>query len=300
MTAEELELHDHCHRLAAWSRQYHPGPVTPLRAIYACLEVGLTASSDPEKSAESRMMELAANPGLNIEAVDLYSLAVHFSKLASILVAYLRGNDEPWVKAKAAGDWEPNCYEVGDTLRRVVLIDHWSDQRKMAEVRSWRTVAETSMLNKPMLLNFISIGSTNEGRRVSPWTRTLKHPRNGGMRFAKRGSNADGFTESWIPVWRENSEVTTLDWLGFMQKDGVFDTLVHSIRVPASPRRAEFVADVERIGNAIELLPANPPMTRSACYGISPCKFCDVCHSQKVSTPADFGWIPVGEVTVSR
>lgn len=294
MNAESLENFDRCKRLSAWSRAYLPGRMSPLRALYVCIEHGLTAADAPEKAAEERMLEIAASPGLDIEAVDLYSIAIHYSKLAGILVAYLRGNEGAWKREEAVGEWEPNCYEVGETLRRVVLIDHWSDQRKMAEIRSWRTVAETSMLNKPMLLNFISIGSTAEGRRVSPWSRTLKHPRNGGMRFAKRGAKADGFTESWIPMWREHHEGTTLEWLGGMQADSVFETLVHSIRVPVSPRREEFAADVLRIGCEIDLLAVNPPMTRSACYGISPCKFKDVCHAQKAGTPADFGWVAVG------
>ena len=293
MTAEDLELFDRCRRLSAWSRAYLPGRMSPLRALYDCLAHGLTSAEAPEKPAEERKLQNAASPGLDIEADDHYSIALHNSKLAGILTAYLRGNEGPWVRAKAEGEWEPNCYEVGDTLRRVVLIDHWSDARKMAEIRSWRTVAETSMLNKPMLLNFLSIGSTAEGRRVSPWARTLKHPRNGGMRFAKRGAKADGFTDSWIPVWREHHEGMTREWLGGMQADGVFDSLVHSIRVPVSPRREEFAADVLRIGCEIEALPENPPMTRSACYGISPCKWVDVCHAQKASTPVDFGWIPV-------
>lgn len=291
MDAEALEHYDRCHRLSAWSRQFITPNISPLRALYASLEAGLISPTEPEKAAESHMLELAANPGLDIESVDIYSLAIHYSKLASILVTYLRGNEGPWKKAAPVDGWEPNCYESGDILRRVVLIDHWSDQRKMAEIRSWRTVAETSMLNKPVLLNFISIGSSSEGRRVSPWSRTLKHPRNGGMRFAKRGSKADGFTDSWIPMWREHFEGTTLEWLHLMQQDDVFESLVHSIRVPVSPRRDEFVADVLRIGNEAGLLPENPPMTRSACYGISPCKFVDVCHAQKAGTPADFGWI---------
>lgn len=300
MNAEQLELADRCHRLVAWSNQYEHGRISPLRALYAALEAGLTADEEPEQTAESHIIELAANPGMDIEAVDLYSLAVHYSKLAGILTAYLRAGDAPWVKAAPEGEWEPNCYEVGDTLRRVVLVDHWSDARKMAEIRSWRTVGETSMLNKPMLLNFISIGSTAEGRRVSPWARTLKHPKNGSMRFAKRGQKMDGFTDSWVPMWREHFEGTSLGWLAKMQSDDVFDHLVHSIRVSVSPRREEFTFHVEQIANQIELLPATPPMTRSNCYGISPCKFVDVCHAQKVSTPEDFGWVPVAAVSSAR
>lgn len=285
MDAENLELYDRCRRLCMWSGKYQHGRLSPLRALYGALEAGLTAESDPEKAAEASIIETAANPGLDIEAVDIYSLAIHFSKLAGILTAYLRTGDEPWRKAEPVDGWTPSCYDTGDVLRRVVLIDHWSDQRKMAEIRSWRTVAETSMLNKPMLLNFISIGSSSEGRRVSPWSRTLKHPKNGGMRFAKRGAKSDGFTDSWVPVWRENYEGSTLAWLAAMQSDGVFETLVHSIRVPVSPMWQEFVADVLRIGCELDSLPENPPMSRSNCYGINPCKFVAICHTQKTSTP---------------
>jgi hypothetical protein len=78
-----------------------------------------------------------------------------------------------------------------------------------------------------------------------------------------------------------------------MQSDEVFTDLVHSIRVPVSPRRDEIIRDISRIEREIDSLPANPPMTRSSCYGYSPCRYCEVCHSPKGGTPADYGWFAI-------
>lgn len=285
MNAEDLELFDRCSRLSKWSRTHPRFALSPLRAIYHAIDAGLTAPEDGEKAAETYLIDLAGSPGLDIEVADVYSLAIHYSKLAATLVAYLRGNDKPWAKIITVPGWQSGCYEAGDAIRRIVLIDHWSDQRKMAEIRSWRTVAETSMLNRPMLINFISIGSSSDGRRVSPWSKALKHPKSKQMRFAKRGNKSDGFSESWIPVWREQFESDTKAWLGIMQSDGVFADLVHSIRVPVSPRREEYVRDIARIRVARASLEDNPPMSRSNCYGISPCKFVDTCHASTVIVP---------------
>src|SRR5260370_1312885 len=172
MSADTLERYDRCHRLAAWDSQYLNLRISPLRALYLALSAGLTGD---EKSAENKLMELAANPGIDITGDDLYALAKHYSALATTLTTYLRATDAAWVPVLPTAGWESACYDTPNELRRIVLIDRWTDTRKMAEIRSWRTVAETSKLNRPMLLNFLVIGSAHEGRRVSPWSRTLSH-----------------------------------------------------------------------------------------------------------------------------
>ncbi len=289
MNADTLERYDRCRRLVAWDLQYVNFRLSPIRALYLALDEGLTGGD-----AENKLMELAANPGLDLEGADVYALAKHYAALAATLTTYLR--DTPWVKTQPVQNWTTQCYDSGQELRRVVLVDRWNDQRKMSEIRSWRTVAETSMLNRPMLINFIVIGSTIEGRRVSPWTRTVAHPVSKQIRFAKKSHKIDGFAASWVPVWRENWEGSTLEWLAGMQKDGVFTELVHSVRVPVSPRRDDIVRDINRISDAIASLPRNPPMTRSACYQRTPCRYVDVCHSPKGGTPADHGWFPLSEL----
>jgi hypothetical protein len=294
MNADTLERFDRCRRLVAWDSQYLNLRISPIRALYLALASGLTGD---EKAAENRIMELAAQPGIDVEGDDQYALAKHYAALATILTTYLRATDAAWVPIPAEAGWNTDCYDAGKELRRIVLVDRWNDVRKMSEIRSWRTVAETSKFNKPMLLNFLVIGASHESRRISPWSRTLAHPRSKQIRFAKKSHKSDGFAESWTPVWRENWEGPILDWLGAMQSDGVFADLVHSIRVPVSPRRDEILKDILRIEREIGSLPANPPMTRSACYGFSPCRYVDVCHSPKGGTPADHGWVSISGLT---
>lgn len=296
MDADTLEHYDRCPRLTAWNAQYLNFQLSPIRALYSALTTALTTSTPPEQT----FMDLAINPGVQLEDENAYALAKHYSALVTTLSTYLCADSEPlWTLTAPTSNWTSATFDCGSSLRRLILIDHFTESRKLAEIRSWRTVAETSIYNKPILLNFLSIGTTKEGRRISPWTRTLAHPRSKQIRFAKKYNKADGFSENWLPVWREHWEGSTLDWLKIMQDDNVFDTLVHSVRVPVSPRREEILEDIARLGAEIQSLPPNPPMRRSSCYTFSPCRYINICHGSKPLTPADAGYISLDSLVKS-
>lgn len=293
MNSQQLEDYERCPRLAKWSSEYLSYRVSPLRALYAALDAGLVGNSP-----EDHLMALAANPGLDVQVADVYGVAKHLAKLAEILSFYLRAGGGNWTRMPKKNGWVPDVYEWEDGIRRVVLVDRWSEERKLSEIRSWRTVAEIAELDKPMLMNFLVIGSTSEGKRVSPWSRALSHPKNNQLRFKKKNGSG-GFTESWEQVWRERWPGTTEQWLAKMQSDGVFADLVHSVKVPVSPRREEFKCNIASLREEILALPDNPPMRRSGCYRFGACRFIEVCHGFENKTPAECGWLSLKDLKKS-
>lgn len=295
MNAQDLTDYELCERRMRWTRDYVPFRISLIGALYKGLHAGLT-SKDPETSAKNAVMEAAANPGLDVDGRS-YDLAVHLAHLAGIIAVYLRGKDEPWKLVVPVNGWEPAVYELDERIRRVVLVDHWTDDRKLQEARSWRTVGEICALDRPMLLNAISISQSVNGRRVSHWTRAFTHPQNGHIRFQPK--HVEKFAGSWEKVWRESSQVKTEEWLATMQQDEAFVDLVHSLKIPVPKRRQEFLADMKRMGERIEGLPEVPPMRRSSCMGFSPCIFREVCHGPERKMPEYVGFLPVKALQTS-
>jgi hypothetical protein len=282
MTSSDLETFERCSRLLKWQTDHLQARVKPIAALYAGIEAGVEG-----KSAKDAVMALAASPGLDITGVETYSVAIHLAHLAEILSTYLLAGGSPWTRSGS-------IYECGGDLRRIVLIDRWSEDRKMAEIRSWRTMAEVCRRDAPMLLNFLVIGSSSDNRRISAWTRGWTHPRNFGLRFKKKDGEPMG--EGWTQQWRERSGIPVERWLGKMQSDRSFDDLVHSVRVIVPRRRDDWLRDIERIEREIVALPDNPPMNRGGCYRFSPCVFTEICHGLTFKTPSECGWVKVSDI----
>lgn len=283
MNADRLALYERCPRLLKWEQDHLPSRIKLLAALYAGVEAGVEG-----KDPKDAIMRLAASPGLDIEGQETYSIAVHLAFLAEIISNYLR-SDQKWIR-------DGLIYETNGEYRRIVLIDRWSEDRKLAEIRSWKTMAEVCQRNAPLLLNFIVIGTTHDNRRASPWTRGWTHPKNQGLRFKK--IDGTSFEKGWNQVWRERSGLSTERWLQRLQLDHCFADLVHTVQVNVPRRRTEFLKDIERIEQEIAALPENPPMRRSACYQIgSICQFSECCNGAYNKTPSECGWIKVTDIT---
>jgi hypothetical protein len=290
ISAADLSIYETCTRRYSWSKTFVPFRVSPIAALYEALHAGLTGNG--EADAKNALMKVAGMPGLDVEGASVYDVAVHLSFLAGIVVAYLRGKDGPWQVVKATPEWESACYESPDgRIRRVVLVDRWTEDRKLEEARSWRTVGEICATGREMLLNAITIGSTSKNRRVGHWSRALTHPRNRGIRFKRKTASPSEFAGSWLPVWRENSSVTTEDWLAGMQRDECYEDVVHSLRIGVPARRQEFLEDMARMAKEMAVLPETPPMRRQGCWGFSPCVFAETCHAKEWKSPAEHGWL---------
>lgn len=281
LTSEKLVTYETCPRRFLWTGRYRTR-VTLSRALYIALDAGLRTEKDPERAAENELLAIAASPGLDIVGGDVYAIAMHHAKLAAVLAQALRSAwKSPWVpvdvKEGAGAEWSSACYVTSDGhVRRVALVDSWSDNRRQQEINGWRTVGEVCALGRTVLLTAVTIGNSRDKRRHSAWTRCYRHPRNKTFRFQRKTSEED-FSKTWSPVWREDSGIKTDEWLTQMRADGAIADLVHTVEIPVPKGREAYLEEMKRLAGEMEGLPEVPPMRLSGCYGFSPCPFLGVC-----------------------
>ena len=284
MTTEDFAEHDRCPRFRAYNARYAPFRVSFHFALNDALSIALVAR-DPVLASE-RVLSLAASPGIDFKSNNLYSSVVHHSRLAETLAAYclsIESSSQSPIPAKF-GPFTPQSFLLPDgRLRRIVLTDRWTPEREQMERFSWRTVADTTITNRPMVITAILIGTLRDGYRSSPWTQGFIHPQNGGIRIAKRHGE---FSDSWKKVYREQSSLSALEWLKIMQDDGVFAESVFSITENPPANRAEILEEMAEM--ASEMSSSTPRQTRSACYRFTPCPFLLACSTSR--SPAALGW----------
>jgi hypothetical protein len=278
ISAEKIVTYEICPRRFLWTGLY-PTRISPIRALYMALDAGLRTEKDPERAAENELLAIAASPGLDLDGVNVYAVAMHHAKLAGILAAALRSAwSEPW-KPVEADNWKSACYVTGDgATRRIALVDRWSDDRKQQEIGGWRTLGEVCALDRPVLVTAVSIGVAKEKRRHSAWTRCWRHPRNRTYRFQRKTSTED-FSKTWASVWREDSGIKTAEWLTQMRSDGCMSDLVHTVQVPVPRGNNEYLGEMARIADEMTSLPKVPAMRLAGCHGWHPCPFLGVCPS---------------------
>ena len=296
ITSEKLVTFELCPRRFAWTGSYHTR-VSLTRALHLSLDAGLRTAKDPERAAESEFLAIAAQPGLDVYGGDVYSCAMHHAKLASIVAVALRSAwPDPWtlidpVDLPGGHEWHSAAYDAGDGhVRRVALVDRWSDDRKQQETSGWRTLGEVCALDRPLVLTAVSIGASQDKRRHSAWTRCWRHPRNHTFRFQRKTSK-EGFGETWAPSWREDAGLSTADWLTQMRADGCMTDLVHTVQVPVPKGRDAYRAEMARLADEMAGLPVVPAMRLAGCHSFSPCPFIGVCPDTK---PERFGFAPRG------
>lgn len=290
ISSEQLAIMEICQRRRAWQERYESFRVSLVGALYRALAVGLTTEKDPEKEAENALLAIAASPGLDFEGPTVYSVAVHMSKLAGILAVALRNLGPAWSIFPGTSSWTSACYDSGDgEPRRVVLVDRWTDDRKAQEATGWRTVGELVSLDRSIFLTSVEIGTSRLGHRISPWTRAYRHPKNQTCRFRKL-HGGEKFGKEWLPVWREDCELKTKEWLDLMAKDGCMDAIQTSrIGMPARPER--YLGEIRRMTADMDR-PGTPPMRLAGCYDklSGPCQFLGVCHGAKEADPARYNF----------
>lgn len=303
--AEKLSAYDGCPRRSVWQERYQLPRISVVGALYRALDAGLKASEHPDRAAENQFMSLAARPGLAVVGRDVYSLAVHHAKLAAIVTLALRSAFRgPWSvfpaqdEVKVAQEeisWRSGLYDAGNGIpRRIVLVDRWSDERRATELRSWRTLGETSILQRPILVTAVTIGASKDGRRHSAWTKCYRHPRNKVFRFKRKNGHED-FGANWNIEWRENSGIPVEDWLTQMRKDDAIAEHVQTEEAPQHPRSAAFRMEIGRMVHEMKRWKErsdSPPMRLSGCYAFTPCPFLDVCYGIRGATPDVYGFVP--------
>lgn len=289
ISAENLVQIETCKRRFEWSRKY-PTRISLVGALYSALKAGLLAEKDPDRAAESKYLELAANPGLDIEGHDVYAIAMHHAKLAGVVSAALRSTTStPWKLFPSTENWETACYDMGDGKpRRIALVDRWTEDRATGEIYGWRTMGEACQLNETIYMTAVIIGTSENKHRHSAWTKCFRHPKNWRFRFQKR--SREDFGEQWAPQWREDSGILTEDWLKRMHEDGCMKDLVHTMIVPVPIRKDEYLSEMSRLTEEMKILRERPPMRLAGCFGFSPCPFITVCHGPKPHYPSQYGF----------
>lgn len=300
ISAEKIAISELCMRRAVWTEHY-AARVSLIGALYRALDAGLKADKNPEQAAQNELLGIASSPGLDLYNANIYAIATHYAHLGGIIAQALRNAfPAPWSDfpdldignpTVGAISWRSGLYNAGDGIpRRLVLVDRWSDDRKASEQRGWRTVGETVALGKPIAVTAIEIGASRDKRRVSPWTRCYRHPRNDVFRFRRMNSDED-FSRAWKAEWREDSGIPTAAWLAKMQKDGVLDS-VQTMNVPPPARREDFLGRMAEIAEEMKWWEEHPddtpPMRLAGCHDPlhGPCAFLQVCHGTRPADPA--------------
>jgi hypothetical protein len=303
ISAELLSDVESCQRRGYYSRDFLPRRLHPTeltrQALYRAL---CSPEPDPGKAAGDGVMELCANVGLDLkETGHLYDVGLHHAAIADLVATWGRNRISGPLGVPAdlgVGNhvWESSCLcqPAEGRLVRVVLVDHFSDERTLSESRSWFTIGEVAVYDAPMDVYLVSLGASRGGKRHSAWSKALLHPRNRQVRFKKQGWNketrgmTEGFRETWIPVWREeHQEISRENWLRAMEMDGVLQELTTSFTVePLNPfRRMEALETIQRKADLLAQLEKLPDPSFSQCDWPRPCPFRCICFAPARVTP---------------
>ena len=291
-SAERLESSDRCLRSAYLSKTWQRNVLSPTAALYQAIETGLIYSGpeDPGQCAGDTLMTLAVDRGLDTHQSDLFGLAQHLAAIADLCTWMLR-TGAPWPRPEniKVGDdtWESSAFlnEAGTRLRRIVLVDRWSEERQLSVEHNWNVFGETCSYQMPMDLTVLVLGQMRDGRRHGPFSKAWTHPISKQLRMRKRSGK--GFDGNWIPVFREDWEGSREGWLDTMTEDGVLEDAVFHVEVQPHEEAKKIRSLIERRLTAIHECNALPDPCPSQCYGLSPCQFIGSCWEFKPPSVRD-------------
>ncbi len=235
--------------------------------------------------AGAEVLQLAEDRGLATEEYDIYSQVMHNAALSDILVSSLRKpTDEPWLIPPTVQGWISDCLMSpdGDYLRRLVLVQHWTDARHYSECRNWFTQGEIAHYRLPMQLIVLVIGQERKARRLSPWTQGFLHPANRQLRFRKKSrSTTEVFNDAWEKIYREDhAEISRETWLNAMLKDDVLPEVCFKVDVPVpeTPQLQRIRVMAARKMERLQKMFEKPEANLSSCDWPTPCVFRKLCH----------------------
>lgn len=285
-TAEMLTAFEQCPRKAHWMRAWERTKLDAAQMLQQAIRAGLTSQrADFGEAAGEECYGLGVDPGLSTPHYDVHSEVCHLSCIADIVTTAIRKASEPaWEVPEALESWKPSCFLSPDGmhLRRIVLVSNWNDDRHYNECRSWQSLGAVCAYELPMQQAVIVLGQNRNGKRHSPWTKGLRHPRNKQLRFRKKNDVSEPFKDTWLPVWREDfDDISTHDWLEAMLQDGVLQDVCFNVDIPVPEKTArQQILDLakrklERLAACEEL----PDPQFANCNWPKPCIFRTPCHA---------------------
>jgi hypothetical protein len=144
----------------------------------------------------------------------------------------------------------------------------------------------------PMQMVVFVIGMLREGKRHSPWTKGLLHPKNHELRFRKKTqATTTAFKDTWDKVYREHhGEISREQWMGAMLKDDLLHEAVFTVDIKCPEKaEAQSIRDlaarkVDKIRSAKQL----PDRQLSTCDWPKPCAFEKDCHAGREPSSSRF------------
>jgi len=266
--------------------------------VSEALRVALQAPNEQEtafgEAAGSAMLQLAEDRGLDTDNYDVYGSVIHHAALADLIVSAVRKpDDKPWLIPEPVKNWNSSCFlsPDGNTLRRIVLVSHWSDSRHYSECRSWLSLGEVCHYNLPLQMIVAIIGQERNGKRSSAWTKGFLHPRNHQLRFRKKSrATSEVFNDKWEQIWREDhAEITRETWLQAMLTDDILPEVLFrvDIPVPETVHRQRILDLAQSKLDRLERIQETPEPQLSTCDFPTPCQFRRCCHCIPEREPSE-------------
>lgn len=241
---------------------------------------------DPGVRSGDEVMTIATERELDI-LTSQYDCASHTAALSDIITTVLRNRstlryERPEDRTVKSLTWVSGAFlePTGLRLRGIRIVDRWSDERRQAELHSWRTLGEQAVYELPMTLTVIVVGQRRDGRHHSPWSRGYLHPKSRFLRIASRVGNKSAFS-GFIPCWREECDNISRDkWIDQMEEDGAMSQVLMDVDLPV-PDPA-FLSKIRHLAEKkMQQIAAKdvPPPNISACDWPTPCMFRKCCWS---------------------
>jgi hypothetical protein len=308
-TADLLTNVEQCPRKGLFSREWQSNRMSDTEMLQDALRCAMleTERTDIGELAGERVMELAETRGIETKSHQVYDACTSTACLADILsVAIRKPKEGPWrVPETLVGKsyvWNSGALldPTGTFLRRFVLASSWSPDRQLAEVNSWRSLGEVVQYQMPMQMIVAVLGPHRDGKRHSPFTKGLLHPRSHKLRFRKKSqSTSTEFKESWDRVWREDrGEILPHQWLSAMIEDDVLKEhlFVVDVPVPEESKIQELKDLAERKLQAVWNLGQVPDRQLSGCFSPTQCQYIHCCWGKWKEPSEKAGFIPVANL----
>jgi hypothetical protein len=304
-TAELLDGYERCSRISWWSRDWEKGRLSPQDMLDIGVKAGLTCPIGVEAGMEAgeTLYALGASREIDSKQHDIHAEIVHLASISDIVVSAIRkSTDEPWGMPDPLDRWKTSCFlsPDGSHLRKIVFVSGWSKDRHYALCRDWGALGEVAFHNIPLHIVVVVLGTHQDGRYKSFWTRALRHPVNKTLKFRKKQNIASGFKNTWDEIFREDhDEYTTTQWLEGMLKDDVLrDVLFRvDVNVQEKPVRQRIIDLANRKLDRIEKLKSLPDENLSGCSWPIKCDFIRSCHNGDEPS-GRYGFVPVDSLNL--